>query len=143
MMPVEYIARAIIRKDGKVLLCRNKKLANWFFPGGHIEPGEQAPLALLREIKEEIGLDATVLGFLGAVENKYHRDEESIQEINLVFEVVLDEHKETQSAEDHLEFAWFTNEEMKDLLVFPASLRDVVVAGDIAKPLWLSEGFEY
>lgn len=141
MSSIEFIARAIIEKDGKILLCHGLGKPNWFFPGGHIESGESAPEALLREIEEELGVSGTIVRFLGASENKFELKGESVQEINLVFEVVLDEQGSMMSKEDHIEFAWFTREEMGDLLVFPMTLRDAIIENSTIKPLWVSEGF--
>ncbi len=53
---------AAIEKDGKFLIVkRSEKEDNlpgkWLFPGGKVEVGEDALQALLREIKEETGLE--------------------------------------------------------------------------------------
>ena len=53
---------AAIEKDGKFLLVkRSEKEANypgkWLFPGGKVEKQEDALQGLLREIKEETGLE--------------------------------------------------------------------------------------
>ena len=141
MKPIEFIARAVIEEDGKILLCHGLGKPNWFFPGGHIEIGESAPDALLREIEEELGVTGTIIQFLGASENTFELKGEHTQEVNLVFEVTLDEKKRTKSEENHIEFAWFTREEMKDLLVFPTTLRDAIISNTTTKPLWVSEGF--
>lgn len=142
MSAIECIARAVIEKDRKFLLCRDKGKKNWFFPGGHIEEGESAPEALMREIQEELGEESEVKRFLGASENKFRYDGEATQEINLVFEVVLLGAGAFESKEDHLEFAWFTRDELRDAIVFPASLRDAVLAMHAKEnPLWVSEGF--
>jgi len=53
---------AIIVREGKILLqLRNHRPFEgfWGFPGGHIEEGETAKEAVVREIKEETGLDFT------------------------------------------------------------------------------------
>ena len=141
MKPIEFIARAVIEEDGKILLCHGLGKPNWFFPGGHIEIGESAPDALLREIEEELGVTGTIIQFLGASENTFELKGEHTQEVNLVFEVTLDEKKRTKSEENHIEFAWFTREEMKDLLVFRITLRDAIISNTTTKPLWVSEGF--
>ncbi|MBI3440532.1 MAG: (deoxy)nucleoside triphosphate pyrophosphohydrolase [Proteobacteria bacterium] len=56
-------AVALIDKDGRVLLSQRpagKKMAGlWEFPGGKIEIGETAEIALIRELKEEIGIDTS------------------------------------------------------------------------------------
>lgn len=141
MASVEYIARAIIEEDERILLCHGKGRENWFFPGGHIEEGESAPEALLRELAEELGVTGVVERFWGACENKFERDGEVTHEINLVFAVALDQNGADESREAHLEFAWFTRDEMADMLVFPLSLRDAVLVPQREGLVWASEGF--
>lgn len=142
MVPIEYIARAVIESEGKFLMCHNKKDDHWFFPGGHIEIGESAPDALLREIDEELGVSGEVRRFIGASENKYEAHGKVSQEINLVFEVALDT-QEMTSREDHIEFAWLTPDEIRNACVLPVSLRDAIISLSSSKsPLWVSEGFK-
>ncbi len=61
--PVEA-ATALIRRDGRLLLARRSP-AKRFFPncwdliGGHVEPHETAAEALVREVREEVGVTPT------------------------------------------------------------------------------------
>lgn len=54
-------AVALVDADGRVLLAERpegKSLAGlWEFPGGKIEPGETPEACLIRELKEELGID--------------------------------------------------------------------------------------
>ena len=54
-------AVALIDIDGRVLLAQRpegKTLAGlWEFPGGKVEVGETPEAALIRELKEELGID--------------------------------------------------------------------------------------
>ena len=54
-------AVALIDSDGRVLLAQRpegKSLAGlWEFPGGKVEAGESPEAALIRELKEELGID--------------------------------------------------------------------------------------
>jgi 8-oxo-dGTP diphosphatase len=54
-------ACALIDRDGRVLLARRpegKWMAGlWEFPGGKLNPGETPEAALIRELKEELGID--------------------------------------------------------------------------------------
>lgn len=56
-------ACALVDIDGRVLLARRpegKKLAGlWEFPGGKLNPGETPEAALIRELKEELGIDVS------------------------------------------------------------------------------------
>jgi 8-oxo-dGTP diphosphatase len=54
-------AVALVDSDGRVLLAQRpegKSMAGlWEFPGGKVEPGETPEAALMRELKEELGID--------------------------------------------------------------------------------------
>ncbi len=56
-------ACALIDIDGRVLVARRpegKKMAGlWEFPGGKLNPGETPEAALIRELKEELGIDVS------------------------------------------------------------------------------------
>ena len=58
----------------QVLLIRRGKpprLGEWSLPGGRIEWGERASGAALRELKEETGVDAEILGLLDVVDGLF------------------------------------------------------------------------
>jgi 8-oxo-dGTP diphosphatase len=61
MRIVLVAAVALIDADGRVLLAQRpegKSLAGmWEFPGGKVEPGETPEAALIRELREELGID--------------------------------------------------------------------------------------
>jgi 8-oxo-dGTP diphosphatase len=61
MKIVLVAAVALIDKDGRVLLSKrplDKQLGGlWEFPGGKVEQGERPETALIRELKEELGID--------------------------------------------------------------------------------------
>ncbi|WP_245916778.1 (deoxy)nucleoside triphosphate pyrophosphohydrolase [Nocardioides gansuensis] len=65
--PVPVVGAAIVR-DGRVLAARRttppEAAGRWEFPGGKVEPGETPAAALVRELREELGVDVAVTGWL-------------------------------------------------------------------------------
>jgi NADH pyrophosphatase NudC (nudix superfamily) len=64
--PVPVVA-AIVERDGCVVLVRNATFPpKWFgLVTGFLERGESPEEGVLREVKEELGLDATLVGLVG------------------------------------------------------------------------------
>ena len=70
------VAAAVLVERGRVLLTQRKRGAHleglWEFPGGKVEEGEDPRDALVRELREEVGIEADV-GEI--VEVTFHRYE--------------------------------------------------------------------
>ena len=60
-MRTQLVVTGYLFHDDKLLLIHHKKLNLWLPVGGHIEKDETPDQALLREIKEEVGLDVEIL----------------------------------------------------------------------------------
>lgn len=54
---VEGAGGVVFRADGAVLVLRHLE-GSWVFPKGHLDPGEDALSAALREVEEEAGVRA-------------------------------------------------------------------------------------
>lgn len=112
---VRATAGAVIEKDGKILLeKRNNEpfKGYWTLPGGHIDFGETAEQAVIREVKEETGLTLKDVRFLG------YRDE-IYPEINWHAEVLVfygsAEGKENAQESEVEELRWFDVDEAEKL----------------------------
>jgi 8-oxo-dGTP pyrophosphatase MutT (NUDIX family) len=75
-MPIVHQSGAIVirldRKEPQVLLVTAKRnQRNWIFPKGHIERGETAEVAALREAKEEAGVVGKLIGPAGVLNYEF------------------------------------------------------------------------
>lgn len=71
-------ARAILVKDGKVLLVKHTYLKSWFLPGGGLKNNETYEQGLRRELQEELGIVVSDLKFHGVYNNFYEGKSDSI-----------------------------------------------------------------
>jgi phosphoglycolate phosphatase len=63
--PVATVGAVIYDRQDRMLLVRTHKWSNrWGIPGGKIKRGEKAEAALIRELKEETGLEVTDVQFV-------------------------------------------------------------------------------
>jgi 8-oxo-dGTP pyrophosphatase MutT (NUDIX family) len=51
--------KGVILKDSKIILLKNER-NEWELPGGKLEPGENSEDCLIREIREELGVDVSI-----------------------------------------------------------------------------------
>jgi 8-oxo-dGTP diphosphatase len=58
------VVAGLLERDGRILACRRRSdqdhASKWEFPGGKVEPGEEPRDALVRELREELGIEATL-----------------------------------------------------------------------------------
>ena len=58
------VVAALIEQNGSILICQRKRGQahefKWEFPGGKVEPGESPSDALRRELREELGIEASI-----------------------------------------------------------------------------------
>ncbi len=143
---IEVISRAVVVDNHKLLLCHSKGAWNTYLPGGHVEFGEPARVALARELEEELGVDSKVRRFLGGVEHCYKRGKETCCEINLVFETVIPSFSSLsnpESEEDYIEFLWADFDDLADENLRPEELSDCLsewLRGTTLIDAWVSSG---
>jgi 8-oxo-dGTP diphosphatase len=84
-VPITVVA-AVIERDSRFLICQRRRGDRfeflWEFPGGKVQPGETPEQALMRELREELGVSAR----LGVeIYRTRHRYPELARELELIF----------------------------------------------------------
>jgi len=69
------VVAGLLEREGSILVDRRRRGTHleglWEFPGGKIEPGETPEQALVRELREELGVESTVVGIVATIEHAY------------------------------------------------------------------------
>jgi len=70
MNPIPAVGVVCLRGEDVLLIRRGKppRMGEWSLPGGRIEPGERAAEAALRELREETGVEARLVGLIDVVD---------------------------------------------------------------------------
>ena len=74
-MATVVVVAAVVQRDGSVLLTKRIEGAHlggfWEFPGGKLEDGESPEQALVRECREECGIEIAVQDILDVAFHRY------------------------------------------------------------------------
>lgn len=120
MMKTLDVVAAIIERDGKILLAQRSPDADqpgmWEFAGGKVEAGESQPEALIRELREELGIDAVVGRYIAS-----HQHEVSDRLIHLHAWHVPSFQGEL-NAYEHQDIVWCSPEEARRYPLAPADI---------------------
>jgi 5,10-methenyltetrahydrofolate synthetase len=112
------VVAAIWIRDGLLLAARRATgrayAGLWELPGGKVEPGEPDAVALSRELREELGVAATVLP--EAVAEAVHSAEDGLVHL-VAYEVLSDD---APRREEHDEIRWIAPSEIGALDWAPA-----------------------
>lgn len=121
---LRVVVAAVVERNGAFLLARRRAGAHleglWEFPGGGVEDGEHPADALVRELREELGVETTVGEPLTFA---YHEDAER-RVLLLFYRAAV--RGEPLGIEGQ-EVAWFPPHELQRLPMPPAD-ADLVAA---------------
>ncbi|QBF33546.1 NUDIX hydrolase [Thalassococcus sp. S3] len=107
-------AIAVLIHEDRVLLAQRKKNPDaglWGFPGGHVEMGETALAAAVRELREETGIVARPLDYLTNID-VIRKDAHGITEVHYMLAAVFCAYEsgEPVAADDVSDARWFAVE---------------------------------
>lgn len=121
-----YKAAGLLIKDRKVLAERSMGKPVFVQPGGRIEPGETPPQALVRELKEELGIDVDeadleLLGSFSA-EAANHPG----QKVHMETFLVKKWRGEIRPGSEVEELLWFNSGIQKDVQIGSIFVHDIL-----------------
>ncbi|WP_456465379.1 NUDIX hydrolase [Persephonella sp.] len=105
----------------EILLIRVKN--RWSFPKGNIERGEPKDKAALREVKEETGVDAEIVDYLGEVDYWYSMNLYRIHKFVYYYLMRYKGGQITPQKEEIDEAKFFPINEVQNILTYPTDKK--------------------
>jgi 8-oxo-dGTP diphosphatase len=116
--------KGLILHQGKVLIVQRANDdeiggGTWELVGGKIEFGEDLEAALVREIKEEVGLDVTVEKILYVTTFKT----DPTRQVVILTYLCRSNNRDVVLSKEHIDYRWSTKEQLR-LLLTPEIISD-------------------
>ncbi|MEL7209109.1 MAG: NUDIX domain-containing protein [Actinomycetota bacterium] len=114
----ELCVGAVVVDDERLLMVRRghgPAAGTWSIPGGRVESGETMAEAVVRELREETGLDGLCGGLVGWIE----RTEDDHHHVILDFRVDLLSDAVPSAGDDAAEAAWVPLSDVADRRLAP------------------------
>ena len=125
-----YRVAGIWIEDGHVLLHRVVNESNWSLPGGRVAIAEDSQSSLIREFREELGIDVQVNRMALVIENFFEYGGRDFHEIGFYYVVTAEKNfasfdeKPFYGIEgERLIFKWTSIDELDEVALHPECLR--------------------
>jgi len=125
-MDLRDSAFAIILSSNQILLVKPRHKDNWQLPGGRLKVGESSLEAVVREVKEETGLEARI----GRLTGRYRREDGTTARVY----AARASGKLAGACEEIVEQRWVTVHQAKEMVSHATRRRLIEGIGQILSP---------
>lgn len=135
--PSSAVAAFITNEEGELLILTRKKdpgKGTLDLPGGFCDIAETAEEAIIREVKEETGLDVTRVEYLFSEPNKYLYSEFNIPTLDLFFRCEVADTRQVTAMDDASGYVWMATADIQTEQFGLRSIRNAVrryVSGNV------------
>lgn len=130
-------ACAVILHKGRILAMRDERSPYYYLPGGRIQMGETAEEAVLRELLEELAIEASIERPLWLNQAFFTEDVDRLRYHELGFYFLMDVTKSdllsrgqtflgAEKEHSHI-FEWLPIEKLQELYFYPEFLKTSIV----------------
>ena len=128
-----YRVAAVLLDGERILAMHDERSPYWYLPGGRVRMGERAEDAVLREVREELGIEARILRPLWLSQSFFTEDVDRADYHELCIYFLLDvsgtdllargdRFRGPERRHVH-DFAWLPFERLKDEYFYPLFLK--------------------
>lgn len=127
-------AAGVIIHNNKVLVHKNINSDHYALVGGRVEIGENSVDTIKREIKEELGKNIEITGYISTIENFFEMKGSKYHEIMFVHKVefVDEDDKEIEytlkniEEKDYLKYEWLELDKIEQYPLWPKAIQEVL-----------------
>ncbi|MCF7871536.1 NUDIX domain-containing protein [Candidatus Woesearchaeota archaeon] len=139
----QFVTRGVCIRGNQILILNKKGECHYFLPGGRVEKGERCEDALIREIKEELNKDSSIIRYIGAIEHDFiHYSGKQYYEIGNFFLIDIKDIDSdvVSSNETELEFQWKNIDDLDKINIKPSPVVELIrhINSKNAKAFWAS-----
>jgi 8-oxo-dGTP diphosphatase len=127
-------AGVVCLRRGEVLLVKRGKppmLGQWSLPGGKIAWGETASVAALRELREETGVEAEIVGLVDVVDGMFREGDVVVGHVLLVDYAARWVAGEPMAADDAADARFFALDEALAIVEWSETRRIIQAGAEI------------
>ena len=118
-----YRVGGVLIKDNKILLTKGGD--DYSLPGGHSQIGETSQETIVREFKEETGLDVGPLNVISTYENFWKWGDKDCHQLCIYYKLkMVDETQKLVPNPDtsDIKYVWLELEELKNINLYPIGI---------------------
>ncbi len=115
---IDYTVDVLIVNGDAVMLRKHDKYKAWLMVGGHVELDEDPTQAAVREAKEEVGLDITLVGEVPTITEDGEYKELLVPEFMNIHPLTPD------SKHQHISLVYFATSESRDVVQGETEVSD-------------------
>ena len=127
-------AAGVMIHNGKILVHRNVNSDHYALIGGRVEIGESSADTIKRKIKEELGKDIEITGYISTIENFFEMKGSKYHEIMFVhkIEFTKEEDKKIEyimknvEGKDYLQYEWIYLDRIDEYPLLPRAIKDIL-----------------
>ena len=127
-------AACIIKHNNRILVHRNINKDHYCLIGGRVEIGESSEDAIKREVKEELGKEIEIDGYISTVENFFEMKGSKYHEYMFIYQAEFKEEKDkliedtlqNMEGKDFLRYEWLDLNKIDNYTVLPKVIKEIL-----------------